>query len=137
MNSEKKNRFFCRIHFFTIFFTFFKISKSEFSRFWRCAWSFIIGNPIQNGPGRRPKSLCDGFFQKSILRTAVFRTLRGIPTIKMVFMIDLMDFYAEKSFLAMPLALSDASALASLQHFEVFSLNALFLHCAHSAEERN
>ena len=72
------------------------------------------------------------FFQKSILRTAVFRMVRGIPIIKMLFMIDLMDFHAEKSFLAMPLALSDASALASLQHLEVFSLNALFLHCVRS-----
>ena len=50
-------------------------------------------------------------FQKSILRTAVFRTLRGIPTIKMVFMIDLMDFHAEKTALAVTLARLDGSAI--------------------------
>ena len=76
------------------------------------------------------------FFQKSILRTAVFRTLRGIPTIKMVFMIDLINFHAEKSFLAMLLALSDASARASLQHLEVFSSISLFCTVCTVQEER-
>ena len=61
---HEKKYFFCRKHFFVIFLTFSKISKSGFSRFWRCAWCFIVGNPIQNGPVRRPKSLCDEFFPK-------------------------------------------------------------------------
>ena len=37
-----------------------------------------------------------------------------------------MHFYAEKTFLAMPLALSDASARASFQHFQIFSQGAIF-----------